>query len=528
LLNAPADVQRIMRLLPSALSRKPSATVRFHRRSSADAQFERVSAASLPASHRGPLPAEGRAGTHRFHGPRAHKAVTRPGTHRYGAHPLNTESAADGVLRRLALSTPGATPGSARRLAGRLATSIRTITANPERAASGHATLPLAAIITVLLLAVATTFPHAPLGPTGGPSGDGTSARIAIAGLSGGLDAGDQADAQGQTYGDSAAGADNGGPTTSGLSRLDPEALALLSEPGAGSIEVGADNGVSIDDTGPYFDDGTLVKPMIVDTSVTDGSGLLKTYRVRSGDTLTGIAHRFGVSMMTLWWANDLHSKDRLHIGQVLTIPPVNGLVVVVHADDTLQSIAAKYHVDADDIYKLNKLEDRILVIGQTLILPGARGKEIPEPKQPRQTTSSSSGGSVHQPSRYTGGQMRWPVVGGNNYISQYFHYGHYGLDIAATYGTPVVAAAGGTVTFAGWKDNGGGWQVWISHGSGLYTTYNHMSAVLVSRGQGVGRGQQVGRIGQSGFATGPHLHFEVWRGPVWAGGTRVNPLLYL
>jgi murein DD-endopeptidase MepM/ murein hydrolase activator NlpD len=83
-------------------------------------------------------------------------------------------------------------------------------------------------------------------------------------------------------------------------------------------------------------------------------------------------------------------------------------------------------------------------------------------------------------------------------------------------------------VIFAGWKNNGGGYQVWIAHGSGLYTTYNHMSAISVGSGQGVSVGQQVGRVGQSGHATGPHLHFEVWRGGVWDGGSRVNPLAYL
>ena len=122
---------------------------------------------------------------------------------------------------------------------------------------------------------------------------------------------------------------------------------------------------------------------------------------------------------------------------------------------------------------------------------------------------------------------MRWPVVGGANYISQYFHYGHYGLDIAADYGSTVVAAAAGRVIFAGWKSNGGGYQVWISHGNNLFTTYNHMSAVSVGDGESVSRGEQVGRVGQSGNATGPHLHFEVWIGEVWNGGTRMNPLRY-
>ena len=123
---------------------------------------------------------------------------------------------------------------------------------------------------------------------------------------------------------------------------------------------------------------------------------------------------------------------------------------------------------------------------------------------------------------------MLWPVVGGGNYISQSFHYGHYGLDIAADPGSRVRAAAAGTVMFAGWKSNGGGYQVWIAHGSGLYTTYNHMSGVSVGAGQHVGRGQQVGRVGCTGNCTGPHMHFEVWRGAIWNGGVRVNPLKYL
>ncbi|MBM4409658.1 MAG: M23 family metallopeptidase, partial [Chloroflexi bacterium] len=59
-------------------------------------------------------------------------------------------------------------------------------------------------------------------------------------------------------------------------------------------------------------------------------------------------------------------------------------------------------------------------------------------------------------------------------------------------------------------------------------TTYNHMSGVSVGVGQAVGKGQIVGRNGSSGWATGPHVHFEVWSGPVWDGGRRVNPLNYL
>jgi murein DD-endopeptidase MepM/ murein hydrolase activator NlpD len=294
-------------------------------------------------------------------------------------------------------------------------------------------------------------------------------------------------------------------------------------------------------DTGTVTSDGTLVTGYAPDTTVEDGSALIQMYRVKKGDTLSGIASQFNVSTMTLWWANSsvMKSKTDLHIGQLIKVPPANGLIVTVGTSDTLDSLAAKYSVTGQSILDINQLTDPTLVVGQVLILPGAKGAPIPTPKPQPASASSSRGSSSRartssgdtapsQGGSYSGGRMGWPVVGGNNYVSQYYHYGHWAIDIAADYGSTVVAAASGTVIFAGWKSNGGGWQVWISHGGDIYTTYNHMSAITVSAGESVGRGDQVGRIGQSGDATGPHLHFEVWSGPVWNGGQRMNPLGYL
>ena len=361
----------------------------------------------------------------------------------------------------------------------------------------------------VLAASVASVSASGTPPPVGGPTGDGAAPRVAVGG---------------------GAGLDRTG-TVEAAYPSDPAILA----------ELAAAEALLEDETvveGPCLEDGTLLKPVAVNTTVNDGSDLLRTYKVRAGDTLTGIANKFDVSMMTIWWANKLKSKDDLHLGQVLTIPPVTGLVVTVKSGDTLASIADRYGVESNDILSENGITDPNLVVGQVLVVPGAAGKGIATPKPPKvvktATTTSrprSSGGSsghVSQPRTYNGGSMVWPVVGGNNYISQYFHYGHYGLDIAADYGSRVRAAAGGTVIFAGWKSNGGGYQVWIAHGSGLYTTYNHMSSVSVGRGQHVGKGQRLGRMGASGYATGSHLHFEVWRGPIWNGGRRVNPLAYL
>jgi murein DD-endopeptidase MepM/ murein hydrolase activator NlpD len=274
-----------------------------------------------------------------------------------------------------------------------------------------------------------------------------------------------------------------------------------------------------------YIDDGTIYKPVAVDTSLPGGADLLRYYTIRAKDSLTGIAAKFKLQMMTLWWANHLSSKDQLHVGQVLVIPPVDGLVITVQAGDTLASLAAKYKVDANAIATVNQLTDTNLVLGEVLTLPGAKGKPIPAPKVASKPAAKSISGSY----RGTSGPWLWPVVGGGNYISQGFWSGHPGVDIAAKSGTPIVAARPGEVVFAGWQNNCGGYQVWISIGNGMYIGMYHMSAVLVHTGQVVARGQEVGRIGMSGCATGTHCHFEVWIGYPWKSASyRVNPLHYI
>ena len=360
-------------------------------------------------------------------------------------------------------------------------------------------------------------------GPSGGTAGSGVSPRLVVGGEAGPF-GGDGAAADATDYDLDRGQLVDGGPSGAGWAE-DPgtDATPPTSDAADATVE------------GQFLADGTLLKPVVVDTTVEDSSDRLQTYTVRQGDTLTGIARRFGVSMMTVWWANKLKSKDELHVGQKLVIPPANGLVVTVVEGDTLEGLAGKYKVPAGDIVEFNGLQDETLVLGQVLVMPDARGKAIATPKptprpvvaaRPRTTGGRATGTRVRPPAQYRGGVFAWPVAGG--YISQYYHYGHPAIDIAADYGTPVRAAAAGTVIFSGWKSNGGGYQIWIAHGSGLYTTYNHMSSLAARTGERVGRGEMIGRIGTSGWATGPHLHFEVWRGQVWGGGRRVNPLAYL
>jgi murein DD-endopeptidase MepM/ murein hydrolase activator NlpD len=116
-----------------------------------------------------------------------------------------------------------------------------------------------------------------------------------------------------------------------------------------------------------------------------------------------------------------------------------------------------------------------------------------------------------------------WPVNG--TVVSGYgMRWGrlHEGIDISAASGTPIWAAAAGTVIYAGWL-GGYGNLVVVDHGNGLATAYAHASAILVSVGQSVARGETVALVGSTGNSSGPHLHFEVR-----VNGVAVDPLLYL
>jgi murein DD-endopeptidase MepM/ murein hydrolase activator NlpD len=123
-----------------------------------------------------------------------------------------------------------------------------------------------------------------------------------------------------------------------------------------------------------------------------------------------------------------------------------------------------------------------------------------------------------------------WPVANRTSWISQGWHTYHKADDIAAAKGTPVVPLRSGKVVFVGWKHNCGGLQVYVSHGNGLYSAYYHLSAESVYRGEVVTQSTtRLGRVGETGCATGPHLHVEVWHGYPWHSGSyRVKPWSYI
>ena len=131
--------------------------------------------------------------------------------------------------------------------------------------------------------------------------------------------------------------------------------------------------------------------------------------------------------------------------------------------------------------------------------------------------------GSSPAPVRSSSGALLWPVDGP---VTSPFGWRwgrmHEGIDIGVGYGTPIHAAASGSVIYAGWM-SGYGNLVVLDHGDGLATAYGHQSQLAVSIGQSVSQGQVIGYVGSTGHSTGPHLHFEVR-----VDGSAVDPLGYL
>ena len=274
---------------------------------------------------------------------------------------------------------------------------------------------------------------------------------------------------------------------------------------------------------GPIFlDDGTLELPAAIDIVVADGRDHVLIHVVARGETLAGIAKRYKISSMELIWSNGLQSAANPSAGKRLRVPDTRGIVVTVREHETLKSIASKYRVTPSAIRTYNKLKTSDLVLGMILVLPGGRGAALPT-----YTTGGQTGYTGPIPSVYSGMKFRYPVPGGR--FVRGLSRTHFGMDISQGYGSPVVTAADGVVVLTGWRSNCGGNQIVIAHGSNLYTGYYHLSGISVSTGQKVTRGTRIGRIGQTGCATGPHLHFSVSRGfPLARGSVFYDPSRFL
>ncbi len=243
------------------------------------------------------------------------------------------------------------------------------------------------------------------------------------------------------------------------------------------------------------------------------------------------VAHRFGLSTNTLLAANHLMPGDRVRSGRRLLVPPADGYYHTVVTGDSIARFLKRRHIDLATFARYNP-GVTVLHHREVVFLPG----DPPVIERPRHSRAKFRGyrprskfvrghrGLFGALGRALDSVFRWPLAD-HDITSPFGPRGkefHQGIDIGAPMGTPIDAAKGGVVIRAGWE-SGYGESIDISDGGGVMTRYAHASKLLVHDGERVHAGQEIGRVGMTGDATGPHLHFEVR-----IHGRPINPMKVL
>jgi len=269
-------------------------------------------------------------------------------------------------------------------------------------------------------------------------------------------------------------------------------------------------------------------------------------YTVQTGDTLFGIAEKYGLKPSTLLFGNYDTLKDTPHSlrpGQNLNILPVDGTYYEWQGIENLTTVASFFGVDAESIINFpgNHLDpDAIgdmghpnIVTGTWLVAPGGT-RAFNSWSAPIGITRSNPASTV-----VVGLGACGAISGGNVGFGTFiypttehwlsgtsFHpeLGHSAVDFAGSLGNAIYATDAGVVVYAGWNDWGYGNLIILDHGNGWQSLYGHLSQVNVSCGQSVGQGDVIGLMGSTGNSTGPHLHFELMNTTLG----KVNPLDYL
>ncbi len=262
------------------------------------------------------------------------------------------------------------------------------------------------------------------------------------------------------------------------------------------------------------------------------------TYEVVQGDTFNAIAYRNDMSSSDLQNLNPDVDINRLSIGDILNVREVVPFLSIQTTEEvTYEEAVACPVIEVEDssMYQGNSSiliqgEEGVAVVEAEVSYVNGYEMErtiitstvIQEP-----TSTTKAVGTMERPKTASNGTYIWPISGritsyfGSRYIFGSYSY-HSGIDISASYGASIVAADGGTVTFAGYQGSYG-YLVIITHDNGTQTYYAHNSSLLVSTGDKVYQGQTIAKAGSTGRSTGTHCHFEVR-----VNGTAVNPLSYL
>lgn len=271
-------------------------------------------------------------------------------------------------------------------------------------------------------------------------------------------------------------------------------------------------NSFALEESAEYSSDGTLIdskNDMSVEKLFRQPV-TFQNYKVQSGDTISGITKKFGLSnISTLIAVNDIGNVRQLCAGQKLKIPSIDGLFYTVQKGNSLQGLSSKFGVTLEDLLDVNELESSELSVGQVLFIPGAKLDSSKLSQAMGELFKNPIGAKYRLTSKF--GPRADPITGARS--------NHTGIDMACAMGTPIVATASGRVTYSGFSPVFGNYVI-INHGNGYQSLYGHMSLTIAKKGQWVSQGTRIGLVGSTGYSTGPHLHFTVYK-----NGKLVDPL---
>jgi murein DD-endopeptidase MepM/ murein hydrolase activator NlpD len=232
-----------------------------------------------------------------------------------------------------------------------------------------------------------------------------------------------------------------------------------------------------------------------------------ESYTIKRGDSISKIAAARSISMDALIASNNITNARRLRVGEVIRIPNMDGIPYTVKKGDTLSKISTTQGVPLEAILDANNIQNDSISPGTVLFIPGAKMKT--------EDLKRVLGELFIYPVR---GRLTSPYGWRNDPITGVRRY-HAALDLAAPTGTPIKASMDGRVVTLGFNSVYGKYII-MGHGNGFQTLYAHMNAASVGQGAYVPQGAKIGEVGSTGYSTGPHLHFAVFK-----NGKAVNPL---
>lgn len=227
----------------------------------------------------------------------------------------------------------------------------------------------------------------------------------------------------------------------------------------------------------------------------------ITTYTVKSGDTIESITRSAGLqNISTIIAVNDIDNVRLLRAGQKLRIPNIDGLFYTSEEEETLSVVAQKFGVRLESLADVNDKAQDFVAAGERLFIPGAKLSKSALQDALGQTFISPL--SYYRLTSHFGPRID-PISGVRS--------NHTGIDMAAPMGTKIKSAGTGTVSYAGTSPVFGNYVI-INHSGGIQTLYGHMSKILAKKGQWVAQGSIIGLVGSTGYSTGPHLHFTVYK----------------